>query len=33
MFIPNRGFEWQDLVANALGVVSGVLVGILGKSY
>lgn len=31
MFIPNRGFEWQDLVANALGVVSGVLVGILGK--
>ena len=31
VYIPNRGFEWQDLVANALGVVSGVLVGILGK--
>ncbi|RDX37507.1 VanZ family protein [Kangiella sp. HD9-110m-PIT-SAG07] len=31
MFIPNRGFEWQDLVANGLGVVCGVLIGIIGK--
>jgi len=31
MFIPNRGFEWQDLLANSLGVICGVLVGVLGK--
>lgn len=30
-FIPNRGFEWLDLVANSLGVITGVLVGTWGK--
>lgn len=24
-FIPKRGFEWEDLLANSLGVLSGVL--------
>lgn len=33
MFIPNRGFEWPDLLANSLGVVSGVLVGIFAKRF
>ncbi|NVK21386.1 MAG: VanZ family protein [Kangiellaceae bacterium] len=32
-FIPNRGFEWQDLLANSLGVVSGVLIGNWLKPY
>lgn len=33
MFIPNRGFEWPDLLANSLGVVSGVLLAIPIKGY
>ncbi|WP_223669137.1 VanZ family protein [Kangiella shandongensis] len=30
-FIPNRGFEWEDLIANSLGVLSGVLIAVLLK--
>lgn len=26
-FIPNRGFEWNDLLANGLGAVSGMFIG------
>lgn len=33
MFIPNRGFEWADLLANSLGVVTGVLVAMPIKMY
>lgn len=32
-FIPNRGFEWLDLVANSLGVVFGVLIAIPIKAF
>lgn len=32
-FIPNRGFEWPDLLANSLGVMSGVLIAIPIKSW
>lgn len=32
-FIPNRGFEWLDLLANSLGVLAGVVVGFLLKPY
>ncbi|WP_251360011.1 VanZ family protein [Kangiella sp. TOML190] len=28
-FIPNRGFEWLDLLANSLGVVAGVSLALL----
>ena len=28
MFIPNRGFEWPDLLANGLGVLAGVFIAI-----
>jgi VanZ family protein len=32
-FIPNRGFEWLDLMANSLGVLTGVVVGYWLKPY
>lgn len=32
-FIPNRGFEWLDLVANSLGVVFGVFIAIPIKAF
>jgi VanZ family protein len=33
MFIPNRGFEWPDLLANSLGVFTGVFIAIPIKSF
>lgn len=33
MYIPNRGFEWPDLLANSLGVLAGVLCAIPIKHY
>lgn len=32
-FIPNRGFEWLDLMANTLGVLAGALLGKVMKPY
>ncbi len=31
--IPNRSFEWFDLLANSLGAVAGVIVAVLTKPY
>ncbi|AOE50028.1 VanZ family protein [Kangiella sediminilitoris] len=29
LFIPNRGFEWTDVLANSLGVLTGTVVALL----
>lgn len=33
VYIPNRGFEWPDLLANSLGVLAGIMCAIPIKYY